>query len=568
VASDSDVLSPAPDKISEEQSLKGSFMSSALVQGSSGNGCPGSSEQKMPQLLNPSKTLFSIHPADLLPLPEARRVQPFPPPQRTPPSPCALSDGSKLSECGADDACSTTVASDGDLLLSTPGKINEEHVLCPSPGVRRSALVQGSGGNGCKLLVGTTLRICDFVLRVTDLLGQGSFGDVWAAECLNSNQPKIVIKEIRCRSVGQIGAARREADLLRRLVGALGENRSDNEGMEVLRRIPHFLAMEARPAAPDAARVFIAMTRLPGEPLVTFLEARRARAQSDAAVRGRQSSPGRRCADACVFVEAFLKQLASVMKHVSTHEYHRDVQGKNILVEQCNPDRKPSFGLVDFGFAVDASTWEESGWKNGTVVGDCKFWPVSAWLMFEQGVEEVAQRQCLSEEYRRRLDFHSVGLTALQALVKLSAPLAGYADRVDLEDKEGYFAWELLWDAWQRYWDDATYFWERVYSIFVDGGSFDELRQEFSQYGVHRKVGMRLKALHAAVRMVRDACKSAAGRPLAPKTATLRIANAPIIMDALLALISCGSSAQPLGAISWLSLRKLLTETLARQSGA
>merc|ERR1719221_1223330 len=188
--------------------------------------------------------------------------------------------------------------------------------------------------------------------------------------------------------------------------------------------------------------------------------------------------------------------------------------------------------------------------------------------MFEQGVTEVARRQCLSEEYKHRLDLHSVGLTALQALMQLSAPLAGHTDRVDLEHEEEYGAWRQLWDAWQRYWEYATYLSERVYSVFANGGSFDELRQELSRSGdVHRTVGMRLKALHTAIRVARDACKSAASRAPALKTATVRIYNAPVIMDALLALISCGGSTDPLGATSWLSLRNFLTETLGRQSG-
>jgi len=516
----------------------------------------------------PSRHLRALPLPTKLPLPEAQpqeRVLLSPSTQRNPTQPCPSKERVELSECGISASCSTTVASDGDLLSPASDEMGEEESVKGS--LTGSALVQGSGGNACMPLGGKTLRICDFDLRVTDHLGQGSFGDVWAAECLNSNEHEVAIKEIMCRSLAQHEDAKREAEVLRRLTGALGENMSDDDGVEVSQRTPRFLAMETRPAGADAARVLIAMERLPGEPLEAFLETRRARARSDAAVSGHQSPPSRRCADACLFVEVFLKQLASVMERVSMHEYHRDVQGRNILVEQCNPDTMPSFGLVDFGFAVDASNWEESGWQDGLVVGDCRFWPVSAWLMFEQGVTEVARRQCLSEEYKHRLDFHSVGLTALQALMQLSAPLAGHTDRVDPEHEEEFVAWRLLWDAWQRYWEDATYFSERVYSVFANGGSFDELRQELSRFGVHRTVGMRLKALHTAIRVARDACKSAAGRAPALKTATVRIDNAPVIMDALLALISCGGSTDPLGATSWRSLRKFLTETLGRQSG-
>merc|ERR1712032_84567 len=151
--------------------------------------------------------------------------------------------------------------------------------------------------------------------------------------------------------------------------------------------------------------------------------------------------------------------------------------------------------------------------------------------------------------------------------MQLSAPLAGFSDPIDVDDEEEYMAWGLLWDAWQRYWDDATYLFERVYSVFAYGGSFDQLRQEFSRLGVHRTIGMRLKALHAAIRGVRDAFNAVAGRAPASETPTAPLTNAAFVMDALLALISCGGSAEASGEMSWLSLRMLLTDAPVGRSG-
>merc|ERR1712087_996261 len=97
-------------------------------------------------------------------------------------------------------------------------------------------------------------------------------------------------------------------------------------------------------------------------------------------------------------------------------------------------------------------------------------------------------------------------------------------------------------------------------------GSFGELRQEFSRLGVHRNIGMRLRALHAAIHGVRDACHGAAGRAPASNSPTAASSSAAVVTDALLALISCGGSAEPLDAMNWRGLRRLLADTMARRS--
>eukprot|EP00913_Durusdinium_trenchii_P023616 g22188.t1 len=89
---------------------------------------------------------------------------------------------------------------------------------------------------------------------------------------------------------------------------------------------------------------------------------------------------------------ALLEQLAPTMAAISKVTYHRDVNAHNILAH-LEGDRPPvSFGLVDFGLAVDASTWMDvsaanplgkSEWEYLDVGGDCRYWPVSAWRQFE-----------------------------------------------------------------------------------------------------------------------------------------------------------------------------------------
>ena len=75
-----------------------------------------------------------------------------------------------------------------------------------------------------------------------------------------------------------------------------------------------------------------------------------------------------------------------------------------------------SFGLIDFGLAVDARAWKCGAWCRSGASGDGRFWPTSAWRMFTG----EALDEDLRAEYSAHLDLHSIGLSALQALVTLA----------------------------------------------------------------------------------------------------------------------------------------------------
>merc|ERR1712228_625546 len=105
---------------------------------------------------------------------------------------------------------------------------------------------------------------------------------------------------------------------------------------------------------------------------------------------------------------------------------------------------------------------------------------------------------------------------------------------------------------------EVTCIWERVITIFANGGSFAELRVEFFNEGVHGTVRMHLKALHAALHGVQEAYKRL------PNVAGHGIVMA--VVDTMLAMISCGNVFASMGMPTWRSLRKRLTEASLGQS--
>ena len=95
--------------------------------------------------------------------------------------------------------------------------------------------------------------------KVTGALGKGSFGVVWGGE--SSTQGEVAIKSIPCWQRGAVADAEVEGELLR----SLGKNASE----EVLCRLPALIAQETE-SLPNSWRVWIVMTRMPGEQLSRF----------------------------------------------------------------------------------------------------------------------------------------------------------------------------------------------------------------------------------------------------------------------------------------------------------
>jgi hypothetical protein len=257
-------------------------------------------------------------------------------------------------------------------------------------------------------------------------------------------------------------------------------------------------------------------------------------------------------------------QLAPAFERIVTRTYHRDVTPRNILLDTA-PGARPSFGLIDFGLAVDSTQWRiglasvksmfpsdgTPAWMHFGVAGDGRYWPVASWYMFEMGAEKVSRCAGLELEYKMHLDVHSLGLSAVQVLVELS-PQPHSADDESRQDNDEYDDELLtrLWclrTAWQQYWEEATRFWQCIYDTFRSGGDFKALKAAYVRADVHETMRRSLLSLRGAITQVRDA--SARAGPMAG------VRDVPALMDALLLMVGIGEKDST---INWGTIRELL----------
>lgn len=426
----------------------------------------------------------------------------------------------------------------------------------------------GNATEDQKLRPDSMVHIGGAEFRVTSAIGEGSFGAVWGADAADGAQ--AAIKEIHCKSQAELSDAIFEVQLLREL--------SRRDPLAEL-RIPTFLASDCD-ATPG--RVRLAMSRLPGENLGQLLE--RCRLEWK---REPRRDFLREAVEACDLAAEIVRQLAPTLEAVNVLACHRDVNPGNILVSVPGPGRKPRCGLVDFGLAVDVGKWqagvpmmelpgsvtgsvlENSGeneegpcssrafaqggaWQRMGVGGDAHYWPVSAWMMFEYGAAVLSTHQPVCNEYLRRLDMHSLGLSAMQVLAELlPAP-----EDVDCDSPVRHDPLlKRLWDfraAWDRYWADASRYWQGLFDAFRGVGDFNELRDSYVSAAVHDVICADLHELRCAVRDVGDTylqcCEGSSG--------VAAMAMLDGFCEALLALVSAGYhiAEDP----SWKAVRRLL----------
>jgi len=373
---------------------------------------------------------------------------------------------------------------------------------------------------------GVSVHIGGQCFCVKDRLGSGSFGTVWSAE---GQCGEVAIKDIVCRSKEEVETAFREAEFLGRFATGASASRHG---------VPQLVATDKRQMGPSEWNVRLVMTRLPGEALDKVLE----RAEA------RKASGGEACrslADISGLAQEMLLQLASVMDSVASSDVvHRDAHARNILLHEDGP--RPVFGLVDFGLAIGAARWRSGSWKTEAVGGDCRYWPVSAWVMLLIGECELRKSSVLIAEYSGALDRHSLGLTALQLLV---SPMAQELASPAGDDFSA--AWCELRLAWKCYWAHVTCMWRRVYEAFQRGAAagFVELRKGLRQESAHEIVRQNLSSIRTALTRVREASACSLA-PLAP-------AGLPNLVDVLLLMISDGTASSQ-HATSWQDIRSLL----------
>lgn len=377
------------------------------------------------------------------------------------------------------------------------------------------------------------------LFRIGRPLGEGSFGAVWAAEADDGSQ--AAVKEILCRSELELERAATEGQLLR-LLDSTGMGICSPGGEHTaLNCFPSLVSSEATETGPRTWRVRLAMSRVPGAPLEQFL------ASAPQAWAGRD--PRCQLAEACRYAGELLVQLAPALEHISSKVYHRDVSPRNILIKELarpglHPQSQPSFGLVDFGLAVDGGQWR-SDESSSDLGGDGRYWPASAWFVFGHGTRELSKHPDLRHEYRTCLDVHALGITALRCLMELTpglpdmvlgAPPSTARARWDAGLGVAMPKLQVLWVAWQRYWSDARRFWQPVYDAFNEGGDFETLKAAYARAGVHRVISADLCALRAALCQARAACESA------PPSSGL--AGMPAFFDALLLMVRPGREQQ------------------------
>jgi serine/threonine protein kinase len=459
---------------------------------------------------------------------------------------------------------------------------------------------------GCRLVVG------DCCCQVSHALGMGSFGAVWAADGEDGNE--LAVKEIICNSHADLMNALYESHLLRTLGAravqasamkagrwdaaqrctdeAVASNSSGSFSPQAscAEMVPSLVASESVCIGPETWRVRLVMTRVHGEPVDMFLEQRR-KLHESSMVCGGTGAVGwcelpplsQQFEEASFLAREMLAQLAPGFEHISSLSLHRDVNSHNILIDEVNGALPaPRFGLVDFGLAVDAVGWcnEEgatrsvsrpsrvgqdgsSTWHYLDVGGDCRYWPLSAWVQFLAGWRELAACPSLSFEYQNQLDTHALGLTALQLLAELlplpleTANAVRSADALEAALEIGGHVWEdappellVLRIVWERYWGRVSPLHARLINTFHTGGDWDKLKVDCIKDGVHEKIAEDLRMLRAAIREVREACRRFTVKAESDAKAgissitTVNLAMGSTLFDALLLLVSDGQSTE------------------------
>lgn len=343
---------------------------------------------------------------------------------------------------------------------------------------------------------GVKVRIGGHEFRINGLLGEGSFGAVWAATS-PAFRGEVAIKEIICRSEVELGRASTEQRLLNFVGRAHRDPSSSPQGSPghlAAQHFPSLVASEVQALGPDLWQVRLAMTKVVGRPLETWLEN---------AQEGKWPVKVGSLAETCRCVRAMLDQLVPALEHLGTQAHHRDITTRNILVD--SQGGRYIFGLVDFGLAVDAVKWK-ADLLTHDIGGDGHYWPTSSWFVLEYGAHHLESYPALLQEYEVALDLHALGIAALRSLMTLWVPEAEAAEAKANATWAQVAACQRLRIAWGRFWGDIARFWQPIFDAFACGGAdaLEMLKSRYAQAGVHHMISADLCAVRAALRQVRD----------------------------------------------------------------
>lgn len=373
----------------------------------------------------------------------------------------------------------------------------------PAAPAGHSSFVLGGDGDPEVYAPGTEVVIGAHRFRCTGVLGRGSFSEVWSGEEMGTQEAlEVALKDINCAQQSDLQQALFEANML--LGFSAGANCSYGQGAPPPQlRIPRYLSHRVdHKKSGDGWRMRMAMTRVPGEPLDSFLK------KSPPPGQDVQSSVRR----GCMLAMQMIRQLAPTLEVISQRAVHRDVNAHNVLVSDAvdggvfrscaEPEEaaaRANFWLIDFGLAVDSTTWH-TAWRDADIGGDCRYWPQSSWFVSFWGADEIAAQKDLCMQYKNRLDIFGLGITALELLctTALDGSNAAGCQSGSSDGLRG--SWRRLLNAWTKYWTDVTRWHTMIYRVFSLGGDVGPLYQELAKERVVDKIITRMAQIRECLR--------------------------------------------------------------------
>jgi len=337
---------------------------------------------------------------------------------------------------------------------------------------------------------GAEVEFGNFRFRCADVLGRGSYGEVWRAQVLSakgrSEPSEVALKEVLCRSQSELRQAIFEVQVLMAL-----EQEASPHRLKL--RVPRCIAYKVNVCS-GGWKVRTAMTLVPGQSLDYFLRQK--------PPPGYTVSTGLR--RALSLVSCLLRDIGPALQMLGPIAWHRDVNSHNILIDAAgdaddsNIAANASFWLIDFGLAVDSQSWvsEQGRWRTEYIGGDSRYWPPSSWIMHLVGPEGFDHRPDLCDQYQRRLDIHGLGVTALELLctVAMACPLADEAEEQALQP------WAPIFHAWTCYREAVWQWWATVYAVFSVGGDLAPVQAQLVEERIVEQLLLLLTRIRIALR--------------------------------------------------------------------
>ncbi|CAE7555101.1 Hmcn1 [Symbiodinium pilosum] len=331
------------------------------------------------------------------------------------------------------------------------------------------------------------VEIGNFRFRCSDVLGRGSYGEVWRAQVLSAKDQQepseVALKEVLCRNQSELRQAIFEVQVLLALERAASPHR-------LKLRVPRCIAYKVNMCS-GGWKVRTAMTLVPGQSLDYFLRQKPPPGFTVLAGLRRALS----------LVACLLRDIGPALQLLGPIAWHRDVNSHNILIDGAPCDHADigdaSFWLIDFGLAVDSQSWvsEKGRWRTEYIGGDSRYWPPSSWIMHLVGPEGFDHRPDLCDQYQRRLDIHGLGVTALELLCTVAmACLADEAEEQELQP------WTPIFHAWTCYREAVWQWWATVYAVFSVGGDLAPVQAQLVEERIVEQLLLLLTRIRIALR--------------------------------------------------------------------